>query len=255
MVRVSIYNEKGGVGKTTVTAMLASFLAYEHGKSVCVLDFDYPSYHLMEMRRSELAFLQDPRTPLSAYLSAHPRPQGPYDIFTLPPNKSGLYAPHDVFPYLQNILSGGYDYVFYDFPGRFTQEEPVSFIAANGFIDFMGIPMDTDAQSRQSALVGADAVRRKGIPLALFWNRVSCYEARGDGSRFQRGAAPFRERGMDVMDEMVRDIRKFSRESSEMTFVRSTLCFPVRYVNLYSPSVIPFLEALKGRIDKTQSNI
>ena len=34
MVRISIYNEKGGVGKTTMTAMLASYLAYAKGKSV-----------------------------------------------------------------------------------------------------------------------------------------------------------------------------------------------------------------------------
>lgn len=60
MVRVTIYNEKGGVGKTTITALLASYLAYAKGKRVCILDFDYPSYHFMEMRRSELSILKNP---------------------------------------------------------------------------------------------------------------------------------------------------------------------------------------------------
>ena len=112
--------------------------------------------------------------------------------------------------------------------------------------------MDTDTQSRRSALVVADAIQQQGIPLALFWNRVSLWEAKGDGGRFRRGAEPFLSRGMDVMDEMVRDIRKFSRDSSEMAFIRSTLCFPIRYVNKWSPAIIPFLEALKSRIDNAK---
>ena len=251
MVRISIYNEKGGVGKTTMTAMLASYLAYGYGRSVCVLDFDYPSYHLMELRQGETLILQNPQSPLSAWLRSNPSPGAPYDIFRFPPGRGGAYRPEEVFPYLENILSAGYDYLFYDFPGRFAPEEPVSFLSANGYLDFVGIPMDTDTQSRRSALVVADAIRRQGIPLTLFWNRVSVYEAKGSGERFRRGAKPFTDRGMDVMDEMVRDIRKFSRDGSEMAFIRSTLCFPERYVNMWSPAFIPFLEALKKRIDQS----
>ncbi|MBR6414614.1 MAG: ParA family protein, partial [Bacteroidales bacterium] len=146
MVRASIYNEKGGVGKTTITAMLASYLSYVHGKSVCILDFDYPSYHFMELRREELAILKEPRSPLSLWLRNNPSPVEPYDVFSFPPGRGGVYAPREVFTYLQNVLSGGYDYVFYDFPGRFAPDEPVSYIAASGFLDFAGIPMDTDVQ-------------------------------------------------------------------------------------------------------------
>ena len=115
--------------------------------------------------------------------------------------------------------------------------------------------MDTDIQSRRSALVVADAIARVGIPLALFWNRVSVWEAKGDGARFRRGAEPFVSRGMEVMDLVVRDIRKFSRDPSEMAFIRSTLCFPVRYVNQWSPAIIPFLEALEARIDNAKKNV
>ena len=146
-------------------------------------------------------------------------------------------------------MAGGYSYVLLDFPGRFTFDEPVSYVAANGYLDYVAVPMDTDSQSRRSALVVADAMRRQGVPLVLFWNRVSFSEAKGDGSRFRRGAEPVLSRGLPVMDEVLRDIRKISRDPSEMAFVRSTLCFPVRYVNKWSPAIIPFLEALKGRID------
>ena len=117
MVRLSIYNEKGGVGKTTITAMLASYLAYAYGKGVCVLDFDYPSYHFMELRSSELSIAADPKSPLSIWLRNNPNKVEPYDVFSFPPGRGGIYRPEEVFTYLQNILSEGYDYVFYDSPG------------------------------------------------------------------------------------------------------------------------------------------
>ena len=100
--------------------------------------------------------------------------------------------------------------------------------------------------------VVADALHRQGIPVSLFWNRVSLSEAKGDGARFRRGAEPFTERGLDVMEERIRDIRKVSRPPSEMAFIRSTFCFPERYVNQWSPAIIPFLEALQRRIDQSQ---
>ena len=249
MVRLSIFNEKGGVGKTTLTALMASFLAYSKGKKVCVLDFDHPSYHLMNLRRSELEIAKDPRSPLASWLQSHPVGVEPYDIFSFPPGPGGKYSPFDIFTSLDNVFADDYDYFFFDFPGLFTEGEPVSLLAANGYIDYVAIPIDTDVQSRQSALVVADALTREGIPLCLFWNRVTLTEARGDGERFRRGAAPFYDFGFDVMQEKVRDIRKLSREPSEIAFIRSTLCFPERYVSKWSDSFIPFLEALKCRID------
>ena len=249
MKRVAIFNEKGGVGKTTITAMMASYLAYEAGRRVCVLDFDNPSFHFMELRLSEIKIAGDPKSPLSWWLSHNPA-QPPYDIISFPTGpEEGVYNSDEVFGYLRSILADEYDYVFYDFPGRFAAGEPVSFLAANGYVDFFAIPMDTDTQCRKSALVVAEAIQRAGIPLSLFWNRVSADEAGGAGERFRRGAEPFLRRGMEVMPEMIRDIRKVSRDSSEMGFIRSTLCFPTRYVNGRSPQFIPFFVALRERID------
>ena len=254
MKRITIYNEKGGVGKTTVTAMLASFLAYREGRRVCVADFDYPSYHMMDLRRSDIEILRDPKSPLSLWMAANPSPAPRFDIFRLPPAAGGHFQPEDIFAFLDSVFSVDYDYILYDFPGRFSSDEPVSFVAGAGLIDYVAIPIDTDIQSRRSALVVADAFKREGIPLSLFWNRVSLSEAQGSGLRFQRGAAPFTERGMDVMEESLRDIRKISRPPSEMAFIRSTICFPERYVNRWNSAIIPFLQALKERIDSSVSS-
>ncbi len=253
MKRITIFNEKGGVGKTTLTMLLAGYLTYVKGKKVCVLDFDSPSYHLRDIRRTEDRILQDPRSPLSIWLRSNPTGIEPYDIFPVPTTSGDVFDTKETLSFLQNISAGGYDWILFDFPGRFTPEEIVAILAANGWIDFVAIPMDTDSQSRRSALVIADAMAGGGVPCAAFWNRVSSYEAKGSGVRFQRGAIPFERRGIPVMPEPVREIKRISRDSDEMLFVRSTYCFPIRYINHWSPAIIPFLEALVSRIENTKS--
>ena len=77
--------------------------------------------------------------------------------------------------------------------------------------------------ARADTLVVADAIQTAGIPLSLFWNRVSAPESKGNGVRFRRGAEPFVSRGMDVMDEAVRDVRIISRDSSVLSYPSGTL--------------------------------
>ena len=147
------------------------------------------------------------------------------------------------------IVSGGpYDYLLFDFPGHFTEDEPAAYLSANDFIDYIAIPMDTDRQSRLSAFIVASSLKGCGVPFCLFWNRASSLEEKG-GKRLSVGAEPFLRNGMDVMKEKIRDLKMFSRDSSELAFIRSTICFPEKYINMRSPSVIPFLEALSHRID------
>lgn len=254
MKKISIYNEKGGVGKTTVSCMLAGFLAYVKGFKVCVLDFDAPTYHFSELRRVEEKILSDPKSPLSVWLREHPSKVTPYTIYRIPTDGAGVYRPEEVFAIMRDITRQDFDYIIIDFPGRFSADEPVSFMAASGLIDFVAVPTDTDSQARKSALVISEALTRAGVPCTVFWNKVTVYEARGDGSRFRRGAEPFLRYGVPVMDEVVREIRKFSRDADEHLFIRSTMCFPDRYIRQWIPSLIPFLEALTDRIDSSKRN-
>ena len=41
-ILVAFSNQKGGVGKSTVTAVLASYFNYVRGLKVAVVDCDYP---------------------------------------------------------------------------------------------------------------------------------------------------------------------------------------------------------------------
>ena len=254
MRRISIYNEKGGSGKTTVGILLASYLTYSCGKRVAILDFDSPTFHFSQVRDTELELMKNPRAQISLWLRNNETP-APYDIFRVPTTIAGSYDYDDIMEVILNTCDENYDYVFYDFPGRFSEEEPVALLAANGMIDFVAVPMDTDIQSRKSALIVCCALLDSGVPNIAFWNRVTRGEYEGNGNRFKRGAAPFAEYGIPVMENAIREIKTFSRDSDELLFVRSTLCFPDKYIRQRCPFMFGFLEELKGIIDNSDETL
>lgn len=47
---VALSNQKGGVGKSTFTVLLASYFHYQRGKNVLVVDCDYPQHSIKAMR-------------------------------------------------------------------------------------------------------------------------------------------------------------------------------------------------------------
>lgn len=44
---ISICNQKGGVGKSTFTVLVASLLHYRFGRRVLVADCDYPQWSIL----------------------------------------------------------------------------------------------------------------------------------------------------------------------------------------------------------------
>lgn len=96
---VSVANRKGGVGKSTVTMLLAAALAKQHGRRVLVLDTD-------EQRSiSETAELIDARL--------YPEFSPLYDVRAV--------SPDVVFDYIR-ADAGNYDIVFID-PPRVTEDK------------------------------------------------------------------------------------------------------------------------------------
>ena len=58
---IAFSTQKGGVGKTAFTVLLSSYMHYLDGKSIAVVDCDFPQHSIMEMRKrdSELV-ISDP---------------------------------------------------------------------------------------------------------------------------------------------------------------------------------------------------
>ncbi|CAI9429288.1 hypothetical protein MSHRCOH1_03670 [Candidatus Ornithobacterium hominis] len=51
---VSFATQKGGVGKTSFTILVASLLHYRMGYNVVVFDCDYPQYSISNLREQDL---------------------------------------------------------------------------------------------------------------------------------------------------------------------------------------------------------
>jgi cellulose biosynthesis protein BcsQ len=52
---IAFSTQKGGVGKTTLTVLAASYLHYVKGYNVAIVDCDYPQHSIVEMRERDVA--------------------------------------------------------------------------------------------------------------------------------------------------------------------------------------------------------
>jgi len=56
---IAFSTQKGGMGKTTLTVLAASYLHYVKNLDVAVIDCDYPQHSLAEMRRRDVRQVMD----------------------------------------------------------------------------------------------------------------------------------------------------------------------------------------------------
>lgn len=52
-ISISFANQKGGIGKSTLTILAASWLRYVRGLNVLVVDCDFPQNSIYELRERE----------------------------------------------------------------------------------------------------------------------------------------------------------------------------------------------------------
>ena len=52
-ISISFANQKGGIGKSTLTVLAASWLCYVRGLNVLVVDCDFPQNSIVELRERE----------------------------------------------------------------------------------------------------------------------------------------------------------------------------------------------------------
>jgi cellulose biosynthesis protein BcsQ len=55
---IAFSTQKGGVGKSTFTVLVASYLHYLKGLNVVVMDCDYPQCSVYDMRKREIRQLE-----------------------------------------------------------------------------------------------------------------------------------------------------------------------------------------------------
>lgn len=165
---VSILSQKGGCGKSSLTCIIASYLAYTKKKKVLVLDADYPQHTFSKWRKDDLEFMEAQES-IKAQFGA----QGiaAYEVIGCDINEKGSVP--NVLDILQKA-KGLFDYVLIDLPGTFNNPN-IGNILAN--IDIILVPF-TDAKetfrSSFESLVILFSIKQKlGLDQKIyaFWNQ------------------------------------------------------------------------------------
>lgn len=223
---IAICAPKGGVGKSTLTVLTASWLHYRTPCRVAVVDADAPQHSIYALRNREIEHVgqSDPYklkmmrqfdgTDKRVYPVIRSTPEDAVTDFAAFYDKSDTEA----------------DVVFFDLPGTLGSSGIVSTIAS---LDAIFIPIKADRMVLQSCLqfaravhhqfIGSDQVRLSAA--YLFWNFIDLRERTPLYKEYEDVIGKL---GLQLLTTHIPDRRKYNRDLSESTkgVFRSTLYPP-----------------------------
>ena len=142
MKSFSFFTPKGGCGKTTLTILLACYLAYYLKLKVLVLDLEAPNHKVKFFRNADLELLSSTGNPLSNYLRDK-NSQEPFDIECLG-KEINTYTAQDLSEignHVNDVVKAdNYDCLLIDFPACYSRMTVLSTLVYNRLIDFVYVP-------------------------------------------------------------------------------------------------------------------
>ena len=170
---IAFASQKGGVGKSTLTVLAASWLHYLHGIRVAVVDCDYPQHSILKLSNCDKAVVQSSAIYGRLLVSlAENKGVKPYRILCCKPSEAMLE-----WRKWAAVAEERYDVVLFDLPGTVGNEGVLSTIVE---LDYLFIPMKADRIVLESTLNFASVLNDRLIKtgrahlreLFLFWNLV-----------------------------------------------------------------------------------
>jgi cellulose biosynthesis protein BcsQ len=221
---IAFSTQKGGMGKTALTVLTASYLHYVKGYNVAVIDCDYPQHSIVEMRNRDISNVKnDDHYKLLAYTMFRNLKKKAYTV-----EESNTVDAICVAEKLQK--DDDLDFIFFDLPGTMNTTGIVKTLAA---MDYIFTPMSADRVVLESTLQFATLLNDNLITagksnikgLYLIWNMV---DGREKTELYQAYDKAIAELGLQVLKTVIPDSKRFRREMTEThkSVFRSTL-FPV----------------------------
>lgn len=220
---IAFSSQKGGVGKSTFTALAASILHYRLGYNVAVFDADFPQHSLMKMKERDLSMVME--NEVLKKLA--------YRQFTTINKKAYPIIQHKaegVIEAAQRFSDSSaipIDVIFFDLPG--TVNTPGILNALAG-MHHIFTPITADRLVMESTLVFTqllqDVIMKKGETsietINLFWNQV---DGRESTPLYGVYIQVIGELGLSLMRSQIRSSTRFRKESEvgAKTVFRSTL--------------------------------
>lgn len=220
---VAFSTQKGGAGKTTLTVLVASLLHYVKGKSVAIIDCDYPQHSIVDMRERDLKMaLDDEFYKQMAYEQFTRLSKKAYPVVESSPKEAVADA-----EYL--LPQDEFDFIFFDLPGTMNNEDLIHTLAR---MDYIIAPISADRVVMESTLDYVVTVRDHIINsgksnikgLYLLWNLV---DGREKTELYDVYEKVMQELSLNVMKCFLPDTKRFRREQTldHRAVFRSTL-FP-----------------------------
>lgn len=212
---IAFSSQKGGVGKSTFTTLLASILHYRLGYNVAVFDADFPQHSLMKMKTRDLAMVME---------NQHLKKMA-YKQFTTINKKAYPVIQHKA----ENILETAHEFpetsaipvdvIFFDLPG--TVNTPGILKALAG-MNYIFTPITADRLVMESTLIFTqllqDVIMKKGETslksIHLFWNQV---DGRESTPLYNIYNDLIQQLGLNLMDTQIKNSTRFRKEGEENT--------------------------------------
>lgn len=220
-VFIALSNQKGGVGKSTMTVLLASYFHYVRGKNVAVIDCDYPQFSIQTLRERDVKNVEKSELLQRLLCEQYEQvKQKAYPVITSAPDKALEVA---------SRLSDTCDFVFFDLPG--TVNSP-GVLEAIMNMDYMFTPVIQDRMVMQSSLSFVSTIQdfiqaHPEVPLhdiRLFWNKI---DGRVSREIYKQYNDIFGKIGLKVLGTVMPDMERYNKEATtgNRLLFRSTL-FP-----------------------------
>lgn len=170
---MSVCNQKGGIGKSTFTVLLASYLHYELKRNCVVVDCDYPQWSIHSQREREVSIMErSDYYKLKLIRQYKENGQKLWPVINTTPDK----ALDDLQHFLE-MDDREFDFVLFDIPGTINIKGVPGLLAK---LDYMFVPMKADRIVMESTInfariindqfVISQEINMKG--LYLFWSMI-----------------------------------------------------------------------------------
>jgi len=164
---VAFSTQKGGVGKTALTVLVASYLHYVKGFNVAVVDCDYLQYSILEMRERDLkTVMEDEHYKLMAYQQFTTLEKKAYPVVSSTPEDAVQVAS-------QLAETGEFDFIFFDLPGTVNNANVIRTFSQ---MDYIFSPVTADRVVLESTLRFAVVLNQQ----LVYFNRKGFFVTFGE---------------------------------------------------------------------------
>ena len=220
---IAFSTQKGGMGKTALTVLMASQLHYTKGYHIGIVDCDYPQHSIGEMRKRDTDLvMKDEYFKLQAYRQFSTLGINAYPIKECTADKA-----IDTAEELMQTSDKDFDIIFFDLPGTLNSPGVILTLAS---MDYVFTPVSADRVVLESTLQYASMLNdnliipKKGNlkGLYLFWNMVDGREKTALYEAYEKVIAKLE---LKMLKTILPDSKRFRREVSDQrkTVFRSTL--------------------------------